>query len=105
MKKLFNFFRKINYRIKVRRMNRKTNFRYFKKAVHQAEYLSIQNNNKRYRVFLFDEYRALSREDIQRMKNRGILSKKQETGLLSKQVLYDTLGHSNLHPTFSNRKL
>jgi len=105
MKKLFNFFRRVNYRIKVRRMNRKANFRHFKKAVHQAEYLSIQNDNKRYRVFLFDEYRVWSREDIQRMKNRGVLSKKQETGLLSKQVLYDTLGHSNLHPTFSNRKL
>jgi len=105
MKKLFNFFRRVNYRIKVRRMNRKANFRHFKKAVHQAEYLSIQNDNKRYRVFLFDEYRVWTRDDIQRMKNQGLISKRENTGILSKNCFFDTQTGVNTHPKFSNRKI
>lgn len=105
MKKLLNYFKAMSYRRKLRRAKKLTGFKYFRKACREAKKLSKENDGRRYRVFLFDEYRVWSREDIQRMKNRGVLSKKQETGLLSKQVLYDTLGHSNLHPTFSNRKL
>lgn len=83
------------------RMQRKTGLKYFRRACLKAEQLSRENNT-RYRVYLFDEYRALSREDLTRMKNRGIIDKKQNTGIGSKDVLYDTLTHKNLHPQFFN---
>ena len=91
MKKLIYFFQAMNYRRKVRRMNRLTKFRYFKKACHEARKLSKENDGKRFRVFLFDKYRVWSREDIQRMKNQGVISKKESTGILSKNCFYDTL--------------
>lgn len=105
MKKLINFFKAMAYRRQVRRMNRRAGFKYFKKACCQARQLSKDNNGKRYRVFLFDEYRVWSRDDIQRMKNQGVVSKKEETGILSKNCFYDTMTDSNTHPQFSNRKV
>ena len=105
MKKLINFFQLLNYRRQVRRMKRRTGFRYFKKACIEARQLSKDNDGKRYRVFLFDEYRVWSRDDIQRMKNQGLLSKKQETGILSKYCYFDTQTNTNTHPKFSNRKV
>lgn len=91
-------------RRETRKMNRLQGFRYFKRECRKAERLADENGI-RYRVYLFDRYRALSREDIIRMKNHGVISKKQETGMYSKMVLYDTLTHANTHPDFSNRKI
>jgi nucleoside-triphosphatase THEP1 len=105
MKKLINFLLVMNYRRKVRRMNRRTGFRYFKRACRKANRLSKENDGKRYRVFLFDKYRVWTREDVQRMKNQGIISKKEETGILSKNCFYDTTTGVNTHPQFSNRKI
>ena len=85
-------------------MNRLTKFKYFKKACREANRLSIENG-KRYRVFLSDQYRVWTRDDIQRMKNQGIVSKKEETGILSKNCFYDTQTGVNTHPQFSNRKI
>ena len=39
------------------------------------------------------------------MKNQGIVSKKEETGILSKNCFYDTMTDTNTHPVFSNRKV
>lgn len=94
------------YRRKLRRahkkMERLADFKHFKKACKRAEIMA-QDSRKRYRVFLFDRYYAWCKEDITRFKNRGVLSKEQETGILSSSVLYDTQGHANLHPQFSDR--
>lgn len=95
----------LNYRRKVRRMNRRMGFKYFKRECKRARQYSKDNDGKRYRVYLFDKYRALCREDIQRMKNQGIISKHDETGVLSKNSFYDTLTNTNTHPQFSNRKV
>ena len=105
MKKLIYFLQAMDYRRQVRRMKRHTGFRYFKRACRQARKLSKENNGKRYRVYLFDEYRVWSRDDIQRMKNQGVVSKKEETGILSKNCFYDTQTGVNTHPKFSNRKI
>jgi len=105
MKKLINLLIALNYRRKVRRMNRLTKFKYFKKACREANRLSKENDGKRFRVFIFDEYRVWSRDDIQRLKNQGVLSKKEQTGILSKNCFYDTLTRTNTHPSFSNRKV
>jgi hypothetical protein len=86
-------------------MNRLTGFRYFKKACREANQLSKYNNGKRYRVYLFDEYRIWCHEDITRMKNQRVISKHEETGILSKNCFYDTQTGVNTHPHFSNRKL
>lgn len=91
-------------RREARRMNRLQKFRYFRRECLEAERLA-RETGKRYRVYLFDRYRALSREDIIRMKNHGMISKKQETGMYSSLVLYDTLTHTNTHPDFFNRKI
>ena len=105
MKKLINFFRTWNLRRKIRRMNRRTGFKYFKRECKRARQYSKDNDGKRYRVYLFDEYRALCRDDIQRMKNQGVLSKHEETGILSKNCFFDTMTNTNTHPQFSNRKI
>lgn len=105
MKKLINLLLVLSYQRKVRRMNRLTKFKYFKKACREAHRLSKENDGKRFRVFLFDKYRVWSREDIQRMKNHGVISKKESTGILSKNCFYDTLTCTNTHPQFSNRKI
>lgn len=91
-------------RRETKRMNRLQGFRYFKRECLEAERLA-RETGKRYRVYLFDRYRAYSREDICLMKNRGIISKKQETGMYSKMVLYDTLTHTITHPDFLNHKI
>lgn len=100
--KFVNLIRAIILHYQLRKINRKANFRHFKREVRNARKLA-KLTGKRYRVYLFDEYRALSREDIQRMKNRNVIDKKQQTGMLSDMVLYDTLTDSNTHPKFSNR--
>lgn len=105
MKKLINLIRALNLKRKLRRMNRRTGFRYFKRECKRARQYSKNNDGKRYRVYLFDGYRALCRDDIQRMKNQGILSKRDETGILSKNAFYDTQTGANTHPEFSNRKI
>lgn len=106
-----NIFKRIKraYRSsKAKRQHRKfirlQGFKHFRRECLEAERLA-KENNKRYRVYLFDRYRALSREDIIRMKNYGVISKKQETGMYSKMVLYDTMTNANTHPDFSNRKI
>lgn len=104
MKKLINLIRAWNLRRKIRRLNKLAGFKYFKRECKHADEMA-RFNKKRYRVYLLDRYRALSREDIQRMKNQGILSKKDETGILSKNAFYDTQTGANTHPEFSNRKL
>ena len=85
-------------------MIRLQGFRYFRKECRLAEQRA-KETGKRYRVYLFDRYRALSREDIIRMKNHGVINKKEQTGMYSKLVLYDTATHSNTHPDFLNRKI
>lgn len=104
MKKLINLIRAWNLRRKIRKMNRLAAFKYFKRECQRADEMA-HFNKKRYRVYLFDRYRALSREDIQRMKNYGQLSKKDNTGILSKNAFYDTQTCANTHPEFCNRKL
>lgn len=104
MKKLLNLIRALNLRRKLRRLNKLAGFKYFKRECRRADEMA-HFNNKRYRVYLLDKYRALSRDDIQRMKNYGQLSKKDETGILSKNAFYDTQTKTNTHPDFSNRKL
>ncbi len=104
LKRISRALGRANARINYRRMLRLQKFRYFKKECRLAEQLS-KEKNIRFRVYLFDRYRALSREDIIRMKNHGVISKKEETGMYSKLVLYDTLTHANTHPDFSNRKI
>ena len=104
MKKLINLIRAWNLRRKIRRLNKLAGFKYFKRECRHADEMA-RFNSKRYRVYLLDRYRALSREDIQRMKNYGQISKHDETGILSKNAFYDTLTKANTHPEFSNRKL
>ncbi len=104
MRKIKRALTKWRNRRFIRKMERAQSFKRFRRACREAERLAVENN-KRYRVYLFDRYRALSREDITRMKNHGIISKKQHTGMYSDLVLYDTLTHSNTHPDFSNRKI
>lgn len=103
-KRIKRAHRRYRTRSNQRRFIRRQGFRHFRKQVLKAERLA-KENNKRYRVYLFDCYRALSREDIIRMKNYGLISKKEQTGMYSKMVLYDTLTHTNTHPDFSNRKI
>jgi len=105
MKKLIYFLQAMDYRRQVRRMKRRAGFRYFKRACREARELSKDNNGKRYRVYLFDEYRVWSHDDVTRMKNQGVISKKEETGILSKNCFYDSQTCVNTHPQFSNRKI
>lgn len=88
----------------VQRANRLQKFRYFNRECLEAERLA-RETGKRYRVYLFDRYRAYSRQDIQLMKNRGVISKKQETGMYSNLVLYDTLTKTITHPDFLTHKI
>lgn len=104
MRKILNIIRALVLRAKLRKMTRLTKWRYFRRECRRADRLA-KDSNKRYRVYLFDRYRALSREDIQRMKNYGQISKKEQTGILSKNAFYDTQTGANTHPEFSNRKL
>jgi hypothetical protein len=104
MKKLINLFRAWNLQRKLRRMNKLAGWKYFKRECRHANHMA-KYNNKRYRVYLFDKYRALSRDDVQRMKNYGQLSKKDSTGILSKNAFYDTQTGANTHPDFCNRKI
>jgi hypothetical protein len=91
-------------RRETKRMSRLQGFRYFKRKCIEAERLA-RETGKRYRVYLFDRYRAYSRQDIQLMKNRGVISKKQETGMYSNLVLYDTLTKTITHPDFLTHKI
>ncbi|OJV39317.1 MAG: hypothetical protein BGO29_07455 [Bacteroidales bacterium 36-12] len=103
-KPILKAIKRLRYKISYRKMMRLQSFKHFRRECRRAERYAAESN-KRYRVYLFDRYRALSREDITRMKNYGIISKKQETGMYSRLVLYDTLTHANTHPDFSNRKI
>ena len=104
MKKLINYLRAIRLRRKLRKLNRLMGWKYFKQECRRADEMA-HFNGKRYRVYLFDRYRALCGDDIQRMKNQRILSKHNNTGILSKCAFYDTQTGANTHPDFSNRKL
>lgn len=104
IKKILNIISALILRSRLRKMNRLAGWKYFKRECHRADEMA-HFNNTRYRVYLFDKYMALSREDIQRMKNYGILSKKNETGILSKSAFYDTQTKANTHPEFFNHKL
>ena len=95
----------MSYRRKLRRAKKLTGFKYFRKACREAKKLSKENDGRRYRVFLFDEYRVWTRDDIQRMKNQGLISKRENTGILSKNCFFDTQTGVNTHPKFSNRKI
>lgn len=103
-KTILNTIKRLKYINSYRKELRLQSFRHFRRECRRAEQYALETG-KRYRVYLFDRYRALSREDITRMKNYGIISKQQETGMYSKLVLYDTLTRSNTHPDFSNRKI
>ncbi len=89
------------------RFNYKLNFRRFKRECQRAENLSAENNNKRFRVFKIskDRYQALSGNNITFLINRGAIRRKTDMGLLSKNCLYDTLTHTNLHPVYLNADL
>ncbi len=106
--KLFKFIsqtiKRLKYRSSYRKDLRLQSFKHFRRECRRAERYA-RETGKRYRVYLFDRYRAFSREDIIRMKNYGIISKKQHTGMYSRLVLYDTLTGANTHPEFSNRKI
>lgn len=104
MKKIANMIRALIMWARLRRMNRLTGWKYFRRECRRANEMA-HFNKKRYRVFLLDKYRALSRDDVQRMKNYGQLSKREATGILSKNAFYDTETRANTHPEFSNRKI
>lgn len=104
IKKLFNYLRAIRLRRQLRKMNRLMGFKYFKRECKRADEMA-EYTGKRYRVYLFDRYRALCGDDIQRMRNQRMLAKHDNTGILSKKVYYDTQMKANTHPEFSNRKL
>lgn len=86
------------------RFNYKLNFRRFRRECQRAENLSTENNGRRFRVFKItkDRYKALSGENITLLRNRKLIFKKTDLGVLSKGCLYDTLTHTNLHPVYLN---
>lgn len=86
------------------RFNYKLNFRRFRRECQRAERLSADHNGKRFRVFKTtkDRYQAWSGDNITLLKNRKLIFKKSDMGLLSKSCLYDTLTHTNLHPVYLN---
>ena len=87
-------------------MRRKQSFSAFRKAVIRAEKLSKENKGRRYRVYLNETgYKIRCKEDFNRMKNRNLIPKKMDMGLLNPYALYDTLTHENMHPEFADRPL
>jgi hypothetical protein len=89
------------------RFNYKLNLHRFRSECQRAESLSAQNNGQRYRVFKVskNKYQSLSGNNIRLLKNRKIIKTKLDMGLLSKNCLYDTLTHTNLHPAYLNADL
>lgn len=91
----------------VRRYNqrRALSFKTFLKRVHEAEQKAALDG-KRYRIYSFGgKYRVLSKEDINYMRNRNLLSSKVNVGVNDRFCLYDTLTHANLHPQFRDKDL
>ena len=95
------------YRFQMRRaqkkLDRKAGFRHFRRACRRAERYSALNNGKTYKVYLFDEYKVWSKDDIVFMKNRGVIARNENVGILSRNIFYTTDGHHNLHPKFRDR--
>lgn len=89
------------------RFNYKLNFRRFRRECQSAEHLSNEKNGMRFRVFKVsaNRYKALSGENINYLRNRKLLKKNADLGVLSKNCLYDTLTHTNLHPVYLNKPL
>ncbi|GEM_PF-2086901 len=95
----------IFYALKMYRQRKALGFAAFSKKVQQAEKMAAENN-KRYRIYSFDgKYHILSRDDINFLRNRNLLSRKIEIGVYDRFCLYDTLTHANLHPQFREREL
>lgn len=86
------------------RINYKLNFRRFRSECQRAEHLSNEKNGMRFRVFKVssNRYKALSGENINYLRNRKLVKKNADLSGLSKNCLYDTLTHSNLHPVYLN---
>ena len=76
MKKLINLIRAWNLQRKLRRINRLAGFKCFKRECKRADEMA-RFNNKRYRVYLLDRYRALSREGYSTHEKSGIIIKKR----------------------------
>lgn len=104
MKKLINLIRALVLRAKLRRLNRLADFKHFRRECRRADEMA-HFNNKRYRVYLYDRYMALTSDDVVALKKSKQLCKSQNLGVLSKEAFYDTQNRANTHPEFKNRKL
>lgn len=79
------------------------NLPHFKQAIRRAERAASGIGGKRHYIyFIGGKYRVLNRKQIQYWRNhskgiRADLSVSRMTGI----QLYDTMGHSNSHPTYT----
>lgn len=103
--KLNRIFGGIIYAVQKYNQRKRLSFSTFKKKVHEAEQKAALEN-KRYRIYSFGgKFHAVNKEDINFLKNRKYLSSKVDVGVVDKYCLYDTLTHSNLHPSFREMDL
>ena len=84
----------------------RANLPHFRKAVKRAERRAQPTNGtkgkRQYVYFIGGKYRVFSRKDIQYLKMRGIFRPEMNVEKMGKICLYDTLSHSNTHPSYSH---
>ena len=76
---------------------------HFEKAIREAEQTSYRHNGKRYYVyFIGGRYRVLNRKQIQHWRNatKGVRVDLSVSRMKNIQ-LYDTMGHVNSHPFYT----
>ena len=79
------------------------NLYHFERAIREAEHTSSKHNGKRYYVyFICGRYRVLNRKQIQHWRNvtKGVRVDLSVSRMKNIQ-LYDTMGHVNSHPFYT----
>lgn len=73
------------------------NLYHFKRAIKKAE-----KQSKRHYIYFFGgRYRVLNRKQIQYCRNKKVLKHNLSASRMTGIQLYDTMGHVNSHPTYT----
>lgn len=81
------------------------NLFHFKRAIREAERKTRNSKGKQgkrhYIYFFGGRYRVLSRKQIQYWRNKKVLKNNLSASRMTGIQLYDTMGHVNSHPTYT----